>query len=269
MLEARLRGAGMIIGPVEVLAAGGTAFTLGPTQIARAAVHARIHAGIAGRPITDRDLQLGAQAQNGTGLQRLARRVVPACRWSDLVLPAGVGDKLRELVIRARWRERVLDDWSLRRGSSRGEGVTALFCGPPGTGKTLAAEVVAGELGLDLYSINLATVVDKYVGETEKNLDRLFAQAERVSGVLLFDEADALFGKRSEVSATAEAKEVAATEYVAASMVESVLAEMTGDDVAAYASLATGYVTLCDLVGRWLAGETCDLTSAARTTPLG
>jgi SpoVK/Ycf46/Vps4 family AAA+-type ATPase len=84
-------------------------------------------------------------------------------------------------------------------GSARGTGVTALFAGDSGTGKTLSAEVVAADLGLDLYLIDLATVVDKYIGETEKNLDRIFSEADRVNGVLLFDEADAIFGKRSEV----------------------------------------------------------------------
>jgi SpoVK/Ycf46/Vps4 family AAA+-type ATPase len=93
----------------------------------------------------------------------------------------------------------VLDDWGLRRGGGRGDGITALFAGPSGTGKTLCAEVVAGELGLDLHTVDLATVVDKYIGETEKNLDRIFAEAEQVNTVLFFDEADALFGKRSEV----------------------------------------------------------------------
>src|SRR5437879_11035511 len=83
--------------------------------------------------------------------------------------------------------------------ASRRRGLTALFAGPSGTGRTMAAEVLSGELGLDVYTVDLATVVDKYVGETEKNLDRIFAEAERVNGVLLFDEADALFGKRSEV----------------------------------------------------------------------
>ncbi len=81
----------------------------------------------------------------------------------------------------------------------RGRGITALFAGDSGTGKTLSAEVIAGELGLELYVIDLSTVVDKYIGETEKNLDRIFAEADRVNGVLLFDEADAIFGKRSEV----------------------------------------------------------------------
>jgi SpoVK/Ycf46/Vps4 family AAA+-type ATPase len=107
--------------------------------------------------------------------------------------------QLRELVARLRHRERVLEGWSLGRRSSKGRGITCLFAGDSGTGKTMSAEVVARDLGLDLYVIDLATVVDKYVGETEKNLDRVFAEADRVNGVLLFDEADALFGKRSEV----------------------------------------------------------------------
>ncbi|HEY0699983.1 MAG TPA: ATP-binding protein, partial [Micromonospora sp.] len=106
---------------------------------------------------------------------------------------------LRELADRARFRDRVLRDWRMRPGGGRGHGVTALFAGDSGTGKTMSAEVVAGSLGLDLYTVNLATVVDKYVGETEKNLERIFTEAAGVNGVLLFDEADAIFGKRSEV----------------------------------------------------------------------
>ena len=87
----------------------------------------------------------------------------------------------------------------MRPGGGRGRGITALFAGDSGTGKTMAAEVIAGDLGLDLYTVNLATVVDKYVGETEKNLERIFAEAGGVNAVLLFDEADAIFGKRGEV----------------------------------------------------------------------
>ena len=87
----------------------------------------------------------------------------------------------------------------MRPGGGRGTGITALFAGDSGTGKTMSAEVIAFDLGLDLYVVNLATVVDKYIGETEKNLDRIFAEADNVNGVLLFDEADALFGQRSEV----------------------------------------------------------------------
>jgi SpoVK/Ycf46/Vps4 family AAA+-type ATPase len=115
------------------------------------------------------------------------------------VLPPRVLAALRELTTRARNRERVLSDWGMRPGGGRGGGVTALFAGDSGTGKTMSAEVIAGDLGLDLYTVNLATVVDKYVGETEKNLERIFVEAARVSAVLLFDEADAIFGKRSEV----------------------------------------------------------------------
>jgi SpoVK/Ycf46/Vps4 family AAA+-type ATPase len=87
----------------------------------------------------------------------------------------------------------------MRRGGGRGRGVTALFAGDSGTGKTMSAEVIAGDLGLDLYTVNLATVVDKYVGETEKNLERIFTEAGGVNAVLFFDEADAIFGKRSDV----------------------------------------------------------------------
>ncbi|MDP9075323.1 MAG: ATP-binding protein, partial [Actinomycetota bacterium] len=141
----------------------------------------------------------GARAQNAAGLERLARRIPPQAGWSELVLPEPVEALLHDIVSRVRQRSRVLDDWGMGDATSRGRGVTVLFSGDSGTGKTLSAEVVAHSLGLDLYVIDLATVVDKYIGETEKNLDRIFAEAERVNGVLLFDEADAIFGKRSEV----------------------------------------------------------------------
>ena len=93
----------------------------------------------------------------------------------------------------------MLTDWRMRRGGGRGHGVTALFAGDSGTGKTMSAEVIAADLRLDLYTVNLATVVDKYIGETEKNLERIFAEAGGVNAVLFFDEADAIFGKRSDV----------------------------------------------------------------------
>jgi hypothetical protein len=175
-------------------------FRLGPHQLARAVAAATAHAMADGGTLTATHLRAGARMQNTTGLGRLARRVRPAAGWDDLVLPRPAVDGLRHLTDRVRWRDRVLGDWGLRRGGSRGEGTSALFVGEPGTGKTMAAEVVAATLGLDLYVIDLSTVVDKYVGETEKNLERIFAGAEGVNGVLFFDEADALFGKRSEVS---------------------------------------------------------------------
>ncbi|HEY2944885.1 MAG TPA: ATP-binding protein, partial [Vicinamibacteria bacterium] len=182
-------------------AAAATAqFRLSPEQIKRASVAARLQAEAAGRPLEVEDLRAGARAQNAAGLERLARRIEPAVGFDDLVLASDVLEQLRELTVRARQRERVLGEWRMAGAASRRRGLTALFAGASGTGKTMAAEVVAGEMGLDLYVVDLASVVDKYVGETEKNLDRIFVEAESVNGVLLFDEADALFGKRSEVA---------------------------------------------------------------------
>ncbi|WP_367129460.1 AAA family ATPase [Saccharothrix sp. HUAS TT1] len=151
------------------------------------------------RPVDLDHVRAGVRAQNGAGLDRLARRIVPAVGWDDVVLPEQTRDQLAELVVRARHRERVLGEWRMRPGGGRGRGVVALFAGESGTGKTMSAEVVASEIGMDLYVVDLSTVVDKYVGETEKNLERIFTEAAGVHGVLLFDEADAVFGKRSEV----------------------------------------------------------------------
>ncbi|MFD9890225.1 ATP-binding protein [Amycolatopsis sp. NPDC059027] len=174
-------------------------YTLGPAQLVESARAAAGFALLDGGGVTTAHLRAGVRAQNGAGLARLARRVEPAVGWADLVLPGEQLDQLRELVLRARHRERVLGAWRMRPGGGRGTGVLALFAGESGTGKTMSAEVVAAELGLDLYVVDLATVVDKYIGETEKNLDRIFTEAAGVNGLLLFDEADALFGKRTEV----------------------------------------------------------------------
>jgi hypothetical protein len=175
------------------------AYRLTPAQVFRAARAARTLAVAADRPLTLDDLRAGARSQNAAGLDRLARRITPRATWVDLVLPADVIAQLHELTARARHRAWVFDAWGIGGRAVRGRGVTALFAGDSGTGKTMSAEVVAGDLGLDLYVIDLSTVVDKYIGETEKNLDRVFREADRVNGVLLFDEADAIFGKRSEV----------------------------------------------------------------------
>ena len=174
-------------------------YRLAPEQVARAAEAGRLTAAASGRALAVGDVAAGARSQNAAGLDRLARRIEPRVSWSDLVLPAPVVEQLGELTARARHRERVLDTWGRGRTSLKGRGVTGLFAGDSGTGKTMSAEVIAGSLGLDLYVIDLSTIVDKYIGETEKNLDRVFNEADRVNGVLLFDEADAIFGKRSEV----------------------------------------------------------------------
>ncbi|GAB3417829.1 AAA family ATPase [Flindersiella endophytica] len=132
-------------------------------------------------------------------LDELGQRVEPQAGWNSLVVPGPQSTILHEIVAHVRQRGTVYQQWGFDRVLRRGLGVTALFAGGSGTGKTLAAEVVAHELGLDLFVIDLSQVVSKYIGETEKNLRRVFDAAERGGAVLLFDEADALFGKRSEV----------------------------------------------------------------------
>ncbi len=133
------------------------------------------------------------------GLGPLAQRLQPRATWDDLVLPDGQASLLQDLVRHVQHRAQVYQQWGFGRQSGRGLGITALFTGESGTGKTLAAEVIAGELGHDLYRIDLAAVVSKYIGETEKNLAAVFDAAEASGAVLLFDEADALFGRRSDV----------------------------------------------------------------------
>lgn len=132
-------------------------------------------------------------------LEALADRIVPASTWDDLVLPPPQMQTLRNLVAQSRHRMTVYEAWGFAGKGRRGLGVSALFSGPSGTGKTLAAEVLAGELHIDLYRIDLSSVVSKYIGETEKNLREVFDAAEDGGVLLLFDEADALFGKRSDV----------------------------------------------------------------------
>ncbi|MGW2960427.1 ATP-binding protein [Streptomyces sp. NPDC001220] len=181
------------------LAATVAPYHLGGDRLARAARAAQALAAFDGTPLAAGHLRLAARQQSASGLEQHARRIRPAVDWRDLVLPERPLTELRELALRARHRDRVLGDWRLSAGGGRGRGVLGLFAGESGTGKTLSAEVVAAELGLDLYVVQLSSVVDKYVGETEKNLERIFTEADRTDAVLLFDEADAVFGKRSEV----------------------------------------------------------------------
>jgi ATPase family associated with various cellular activities (AAA) len=140
-----------------------------------------------------------AREQARPRLDELAPRIEPRALWDDLVLPESQTRTLREIVLHVRNRASVYQAWGFAAKSARGLGISALFAGPSGTGKTMAAEVLANELRLDLYRIDLSAVVSKYIGETEKNLRRVFDAAESGGVILLFDEADALFGKRSEV----------------------------------------------------------------------
>jgi hypothetical protein len=171
-------------------------FVLSEAQIAEATASACS----SGRAVTRESLFAAARAQSAQSLGKLAAKVAPAASWDELVVPDEVLVQLGELASWVTQRHRVLGEWGFGRRLRRGRGATALFAGGAGTGKTLAAEVVAAELGLDLYRIDLSGVVSKYIGETEKNLDRIFHAAEDANAVLFFDEADALFGKRSEVN---------------------------------------------------------------------
>jgi hypothetical protein len=156
------------------------------------------------RDLLDRDeagprLWDACRRQARPALAELAQRINPGAGWDDLVLPAAQLRLLRDIALHVRHRLTVFDDWGFGVRTSRGSGVAALFAGPSGTGKTFAAEVLSADLRLDLYRVDLSQVVSKYIGETEKNLRRIFDAAEAGGVILLFDEADALFGKRSEV----------------------------------------------------------------------
>lgn len=167
-------------------------FALPPETIARVAADVP-----RGRERRD-GLWTRAREEAAPALTDLGQRIVPAATWNDLVVPAEAEAALREVAAAARARA-IVDGWGAVRHGARGEGLAVLLAGPSGTGKTLAAEVLAGTLALDLWRIDLSGVVSKWIGETEKNLRRVFDAAEAGGAVLFFDEADALFGKRTEV----------------------------------------------------------------------
>jgi SpoVK/Ycf46/Vps4 family AAA+-type ATPase len=149
--------------------------------------------------VTMADLHAACRLQSNRKLATLAQKITPRYGWDDIVLPAKRLQHLREAYNAAKHSPRVYGEWGFGQKLSLGKGLNALFAGPSGTGKTMAAEIFSGELALDLYKIDLSTVVSKYIGETEKNLSRIFAEAETANAILFFDEADALFGQRSEV----------------------------------------------------------------------
>jgi SpoVK/Ycf46/Vps4 family AAA+-type ATPase len=145
------------------------------------------------------DLLDAGRALTSPQVGRFALRVEPRYGWNDIVLPPEKAQKLHHIASWIKYRRTVHRDWGFGQKLSRGKGLNVLFTGPSGTGKTMAAEVLAGELSLDLYQIDLSSVVSKYIGETEKNLSAIFREAEQTQTLLFFDEADALFGKRTEV----------------------------------------------------------------------
>ncbi|MCZ7572469.1 MAG: ATP-binding protein [Ardenticatenaceae bacterium] len=209
--ETHLATAGVTLAPDDLNALANR-FRLTPSQIADAvdtagnyaSWRAASRAGDEARALgsdqpTLSDLFSAARTESGHNLATLAYKIEPIHRWGDIVLPEDALAQLREICQRVAQRHRVLGEWGFDRMLSLGKGISALFAGPSGTGKTTAAEIIANELGLDLYRIDLSAVVSKYIGETEKNLERVFTAAETANAILFFDEADALFGKRSEV----------------------------------------------------------------------
>jgi hypothetical protein len=178
-----------------------TQFSFDFEEILRAgeAVRRRIeNADLADAPAGD---QLLASCRSGVrgALDTLAQRIPPRAGWHDIVLPEAGLESLRAIAAQVRQQGKVLERWGFAAQTARGLGISALFHGPSGTGKTLAAEVLARDLGLDLWRIDLSQMVSKYIGETEKNLRAIFDAAENTGSILLFDEADALFGRRSDV----------------------------------------------------------------------
>ncbi len=156
-------------------------------------------AALEGRTISGADVFAAARAHSNPRLSSLARKIEARYSWDDIVLPDDQIALLHELLDTIVRRPKVLDEWGIGRKLASSRGVTVLFAGPPGTGKTMAAEILSAELKLDLFKIDLSSVVSKYIGETEKNLERIFSEAASSNAILFFDEADALFGKRSEV----------------------------------------------------------------------
>jgi hypothetical protein len=187
-----LGNAGMAVKDLDELAAR---FTVGPGTIK--SVVATVARGAP--PDPDQAIETALRQYLETKLGTVASRVTRLANWSQIVLPADIQDSIVELVARIRHRRTVYDTWGFDQVMATSRGLTALFQGGPGTGKTLVASAIANELGLDLYRIDLSRVMSKWIGETEQNLAKVFDAAEEGQALILFDEADSLFGKRTEV----------------------------------------------------------------------
>lgn len=175
-------------------------FVFTPGQIKEAAEQAFRYAGAEGRSVLERaDLQRGCYHLLRGCMGKKATRIRACYTWDELVLPPYQKQKLRDACNQAASRKHVYETWGFDKKIAYGKGLSVVFAGPPGTGKTMAAQVMALELCLDLYRIELPAVVSKYIGETEKNLEEIFEQAKKSQVILLFDEADVLFSKRTEV----------------------------------------------------------------------
>jgi energy-coupling factor transporter ATP-binding protein EcfA2 len=190
--SAILGGTGMVVRDLDELAAR---FTVGPGTIRNVVTSVARGAPPDAGPAIEAALRQYLETKLGA----VATRVTRLASWSQIVLPADIHDSIVELVARIRHRRTVYDTWGFDQVMSTSRGLTALFQGGPGTGKTLVASAIANELGLDLYRIDLSRVMSKWIGETEQNLAKVFDSAEEGQALILFDEADSLFGKRTEV----------------------------------------------------------------------
>lgn len=197
--KAHLAAAGLAVEP-STIADLADRFRLTSTQIqdAIATTQNQLAYGLESASI-EAALFQSARNQSGHHLNRLTQPIQPRYDWSDIALPAVQSEQLQEICIHLQHRHTVFETWGFDRKLSLGKGVNALFAGSSGTGKTMAAEVIAKSLQLDLYRIDLSQVVSKYIGETEKNLSQIFTAAASANAILLFDEADSLFGKRTEI----------------------------------------------------------------------
>jgi predicted nucleic acid-binding protein len=195
------------LGEPELAAHAAARYPITGGLIAKAArtVHARIasRAGDERRAGVD-DVHAGVRASLEDKIAGLGTRILWRQRWDDLVLPAESLEEIHEMIARVKHKRTVYEDWGFARKVAKGLGISALFSGPPGTGKTMAAGIIADELALDLYQIDLSRIVSKWVGETEKNLAALFEAAEAGHAILLFDEADSLFAKRTQVKSSVD-----------------------------------------------------------------
>ena len=174
-------------------------FRFTPAQIEFTAATAKDIADWEQRPLQAEDLFAASRLHSNQNLNNQATKIQPRYQWQDIILPPDTRQQLQEMVNMVQERPTVYGQWGFGQKQALGKGLNALFAGESGTGKTMAADIMAGTLGLDLYKIDLSSLVSKYIGETEKNLERIFTEASTSNAILFFDEADAIFGKRSEV----------------------------------------------------------------------
>jgi hypothetical protein len=176
-------------------------YSLAPGDIRAAAAAGVLSAArrAPGAAITLEDMSTAIRERLRSRLKDIAEVITPKQSWCDIVLPDAISERIAELLAAVLYEERVMDDWGFGARVSYGRTISALFSGPPGTGKTMIAGLLAKELGLELFRVDLSRVISKWVGETEKNLSLLFDEASNARAILLFDEADALFGKRTEI----------------------------------------------------------------------